>query len=163
MDIQLKAGSPAASDVAADLRALADLAEGDGFIAAVLHGVFERSIFPEHSAAYSIEGGMIVREVPAILAETIRRIKPLATGPVAKTYSDGFHESRIGLRALALRLTARRNDVCERIVTGVTQVTEEVPDPEYLAAAPMVSVTREVEQVEWRCEPILAHAEKSGQ
>lgn len=55
---------------------------------------------------------------------------------------------------VALELTASRERVCERVVTGTTIVTE--PDPEALAAVP--TVTREVETFEWRCAPLLAEA-----
>ncbi len=48
-----------------------------------------------------------------------------------------------------------RAKVCERVVTGTREVTEEVPDPD----APKVTVTRVVEDVEWRCSSILAAGE----
>jgi hypothetical protein len=49
-----------------------------------------------------------------------------------------------------------REQVCERVVTGVKTVTETVPDPEALAAVPTVEVTHEVETVDWVCKPLLA-------
>lgn len=55
-----------------------------------------------------------------------------------------------------LRLTAYRDAVCERVVTGTEDVTDWVKDPEKLAAVPLVEVTRPVETVEWRCRPVLA-------
>jgi hypothetical protein len=80
-------------------------------------------------------------------------------GPVSKQYdSDGSYDFRAegALAGLNLRVYAPRGEVCERIVTGVETVTETVPDPEALAAVPTVEVTREVEQIEWRCHPLLA-------
>lgn len=56
------------------------------------------------------------------------------------------------LAGLHLYASVERDEVCERIVTGTRQVTEEVPDP----AAPKITVTRTVEDVEWRCMPLLA-------
>lgn len=55
-----------------------------------------------------------------------------------------------------VEMLANRDEVCERVVTGVETVTEQVPDPELLAAVPTVEVTREVETVEWVCRPLLA-------
>ncbi len=55
-----------------------------------------------------------------------------------------------------LHVYVAREEICERIVTGTREVTEEVPDPEYVANAPIVQVTKTVEDVEWRCHPILA-------
>jgi hypothetical protein len=62
------------------------------------------------------------------------------------------------LAGLKVQLTAAREDVCERIVTGTREVTEMVKDPVLLAAIPLVPVTREVEEVEWRCRPVTAPA-----
>lgn len=57
---------------------------------------------------------------------------------------------------VSLHVFVEREEICERIVTGTRKVTEEVPDPEALAAVPKVTVTKTVEDVEWRCHPILA-------
>lgn len=51
-----------------------------------------------------------------------------------------------------IKAIADRDEVCERVVTGTREVTEEVADP----AAPKVTVTRTVEDVEWRCGSILS-------
>lgn len=50
-----------------------------------------------------------------------------------------------------------RDQICERVVTGTREVTEQVPDPDALAAVPLVEVTRTVEDVEWRCGSLLAN------
>lgn len=155
------AGSPDAALVAEDLRALADLVEndGDGFLAALIRQLFAKSaVWPLHSVAYDDRDDS-GREV---MAETIRRFKAIATAPVRKEYEDGgdgYFNATIPLRALRIKLTDLRARVCERVVTGTTTVTEEIPDPEYVAAAPKVAVTRTVESVEWKCVPILADAE----
>jgi hypothetical protein len=60
------------------------------------------------------------------------------------------------LHGLRLALTAYRNDVCERVVTGTREVTKTVKDPEALAAVPEVEVTETVENVEWICGSLLA-------
>lgn len=55
-------------------------------------------------------------------------------------------------------LQTYREQVCEKVVTGVETVTEEVPDPEALAAVPTITQTREVETFRWECKPLLAAA-----
>lgn len=56
---------------------------------------------------------------------------------------------------VALDVYAARDDVCERVVTGTREVTEEVPDPDALAKVPTTTVTKVVEDVEWKCRPLL--------
>jgi hypothetical protein len=62
------------------------------------------------------------------------------------------------LRGLHVKVLALRDEVCERVVLATREVTEEVPDPEALAAIPKVAITRTVEDVEWRCTSLLADA-----
>lgn len=62
------------------------------------------------------------------------------------------------LAGLKVTLTARRDDVCERAVTGTREVVELVRDPALLDAVPLVEVTRVVEDVEWTCGSVLAPA-----
>lgn len=57
--------------------------------------------------------------------------------------------------SITISLSAFRDAVCERVVTGTREVTEEVPDPEKLAEVPVVTVTRTVEDVVWECGPLL--------
>lgn len=166
MNIQPITGSPAPADVAADLRALADLVESDsgGFVAAMIRDVFKHDVWPAHAAAFKYDAvnSKIVRDRPAIMAEAIRRFKTIAIAPVTKVYSDrgdGYFDALIPLRALPLTLTDERAEICERVVTHVETVTDHIPDPEYIAAAPTVPVERAVEHVEWKCAPILARTE----
>lgn len=56
---------------------------------------------------------------------------------------------------VSLYVYADRAAICERIVLGTREVTKEVPDATALAAVPKVTVTETVEDVEWRCAPIL--------
>lgn len=58
--------------------------------------------------------------------------------------------------AVRLSLATSREEVCERVVVGTEQVTKTVPDPELLAKVPEIEVTETIEQVEWRCRPLLA-------
>lgn len=73
----------------------------------------------------------------------------------ARPDGDRFAISRV-FGSIALTVTADRDEVCERIVVGTREVTEEVPDPEAVAALPKVSVTKVVEDVRWECRSILA-------
>lgn len=57
---------------------------------------------------------------------------------------------------IAVAVQADREQVCTKVVTGTREVTEEVPDPEALAAVPKVTVTKTVEDVIWECRPLLA-------
>ena len=60
------------------------------------------------------------------------------------------------LAGLSVQLTAFRDTVCRRVVTGTREVTETVKDPAKLAEVPEVEVTRVIEEVAWECGPLLA-------
>lgn len=62
------------------------------------------------------------------------------------------------LRGYRLKVIANRDEVCEKVVLGHDVITETVPDPDYMAAAPMVERETVKEIVEWRCNSILAGA-----
>jgi hypothetical protein len=75
--------------------------------------------------------------------------------PVKDFDSDQFARLLIPFGPTSIEVFANRSQICERVVTGVTQVTETVPDPELVKAVPLVEVTREIEDVEWVCTPLL--------
>jgi len=83
---------------------------------------------------------------------------------VAKDYvSDKYAYLNIMFSpVVGIKVAAGRDEVCERVVTGSTEVVKEVPDPELLAAVPKVIVTEVVETFEWKCRPLLADAESAG-
>jgi len=62
-----------------------------------------------------------------------------------------FGQSTGNTGKVTIAVRVDRDEICERIVTGTHTVTHEVPDPD----APKVTVTEVVEDVEWRCRPIL--------
>jgi hypothetical protein len=76
--------------------------------------------------------------------------------PVTKKVTDQWHNLILDFDGIRAKVLAYRNEVCERVVTGVETVTKTVPDPEALAAVPTIEVTEQVEQIEWRCRPLLA-------
>lgn len=75
---------------------------------------------------------------------------------VTKDIDDKWHNLYLDFDGAKAHVLAYRNEVCERVVTGVETVTKTVPDPEALAAVPTVEVTEQVETVEWVCRPLLA-------
>lgn len=75
---------------------------------------------------------------------------------VSKHQDDDWAGVDLAFGRVKLHVYVAREEICERIVTGTHKVTEEVPDPEKLAAVPKVSQTRTEEIIEWRCHPILA-------
>lgn len=145
--------APDPANVAADLRSLADAVEDNPFLAALIAHTFGSSMFPLYAAAEEERNNL--RE---LMAETIRQLQPLASGPVKKRYGDKWFYATVPMRAIELQLAEEREQVCTRVVTGVETVTEEIPDPEYIAAAPKITQTREVEVVEWKCEPLMKAA-----
>lgn len=69
---------------------------------------------------------------------------------------DGTYIVWRAFDGVALYAQAERDEVCERIVVGTREVKDLVPDPERVAAVPLVEVTKTIEDVEWRCGSILA-------
>lgn len=83
-------------------------------------------------------------------------------GVVTKHQSEDWAGSDIRFGPISLHVYAGRGEVCERIVLGTHEETQEVPDPELLAQVPLVTRTVTVEDVEWRCSPLLADEEPAG-
>lgn len=149
--------APDSAAVAADLRTLAGVIEDNPVLASLIKQAFDGSLFPIYAAAEEH------RDAPReLLVDAVRQLKPIATGPIEKRYIDKWFEANIPLQAITLRLTEHRDAVCTRVVTGTETVTEEIPDPAYIAAAPKITQTREVEKVEWKCEPLMAPSPAAG-
>lgn len=85
-----------------------------------------------------------------------------AGGKVTKGVRDRYFDLFIHFGPVKAQFIADRGEVCERVVTGTREVTEEVPDPEALAAVPKVAVTKTVEDVEWVCRPLLGDDTTTG-
>lgn len=80
-------------------------------------------------------------------------------GELEKHVSDGgeygdYFDLVGAIDGLKIELTAYRDAVCERIVTGTREVTKTVPDP--AIKVPTVEVTETVEDVRWVCRPVMA-------
>lgn len=89
----------------------------------------------------------------AIAAFTRAALRSGAT--VDKSMSDKWGGVVARFGSVGVEVFAEREEVCERVVVGTREVTKEVPDPAALAAMPRVTVTETVEDVEWKCRPLL--------
>jgi len=78
-----------------------------------------------------------------------------AMGNADKSIDGDHFELRRRFGVITLVASARRDEVCERVVVGTREVTRRAPDPHALAALPVVTVTEIVEDVEWVCPPSL--------
>lgn len=77
-------------------------------------------------------------------------------GHKTKEARDAYFDVEVMLHGLSVQITANRDAVCERVVTGTRVLYRDVPDPEALAAVPTTTVTETVEDVRWDCRPLLA-------
>jgi len=110
-----------------------------------------RAGIPRHCLPiYLVSGPQ--REDLAVIAKAMG-----SASKVVDPDGDRFYVTR-RFGAITLAASASRDEVCERVVVGTKEVTREVPDPAALAAVPKVSVTEVIEQVEWRCSPLLKPA-----
>lgn len=103
--------------------------------------------------------GRSTDEIKSDLAAWARALSHLRPG---KSYEDGWASLTAYFEDVELFVYTNRENVCERVVRGTRQVTETVKDPDMLAAVPEVEVTREVEDVEWICRPLLADEQASA-
>lgn len=82
--------------------------------------------------------------------------------PGEKTKEESYQPDKFELngriRGVRVCVLVNRAEVCERVVVGTREVVETVPDPELLAAVPIVEVTKTVEDVRWECKAILPGA-----
>jgi hypothetical protein len=81
-------------------------------------------------------------------------------GPVTKGVRDSAFDLDGEIGPIRVAMILSRDAVCTRVVRKVREVTEEVPDPEALAAVPTVTVTKTVEDIEWVCEPLMRSREE---
>jgi hypothetical protein len=125
----------------AGLRMLADILEADATLPLPVHG---RGL----PISWSFWGDDTAKTEMARVARAL-------PGPKTKDYRDTYFYLSVQLSGLNVQLTAMRAAVCERVVTGVREVTVTEPDPN----APTVTRVDTVEDVEWRCSPLLADLE----
>ena len=133
----------AAREQAAGLRALADMVEQNPEIIEVVHRLY-------------LGTHVFAEDGPQAKLGTFARIAARYATKVEKDFSTSYASVTAYFGGVKVSVQTDRNEVCKRGVTGTETVTKKVPDPEKLAAVPTVEVTEEVEQVEWRCRPLLA-------
>ena len=132
--------------MAAGLHMLADAIENNPELAdALQYGLTYSGIYAHPS-----------QEDTAAALGRLARIGKAAGATVSKAIDDKRHDLVLMFGAVRVEVLASRDQVCDRVVVGTKTVTEEVPDPEALAAVPTVTQTREVEEIKWVCRPLLA-------
>lgn len=131
---------------AAGLRLLADMIEQNPEIARNFEHHFDFSGLFVHA---------VTDDIPAEMA-AFGRIARRYGAKTEKSVSAEMFNLVCDFGALKLKFLANRNEVCELVVTGTREVSEEVPDPEALAAVPTTTVTRTEDVTEWVCKPLLA-------
>lgn len=138
--------SPTRSEFITGLRALADLLEAHDDLP-----------LPYEGAAVPINWHFLSGpNQRANLAAFVRTVG----GSFDKQTFDSYFGVTGSIEGLKVSGTAYRDVVCTRIVTGTREVTEQVPDPDALAAVPTTTVTRTEDVVDWVCEPLLADREQ---
>lgn len=141
-----------AREIAESLRDLADLVLRSPTVASVLQFALRNLLVP-------LNGDEENRDTFAAVAKDAASFGAKVKKGVSR--NDAYFELHVTLNRVHFKMYADRDKICERVVTGTREVTEEVPDPEALAAVPKVTVTKTVEDVEWVCRPLLAE-ETSG-
>jgi len=132
-----------ADDMAAGFRALANMFQAHPEVAAISRYSFDEILtFPRNSDE---------------LRAYVRAAKKHGA-TITKDVGSTYFYARLAWGPVGIKASAAREEVCERVVTGVETVTKTVPDPAALAAVPQVEVTEQVETVEWICRPLLADA-----
>ena len=106
-----------------------------------------------------VRSGGVKLYVWATTGEDLGRLG-LALGHAEKDADDYYYNvTRDFGPLIGLQVTARRENVCEKVVVGVEEVEVEERDPELVAAAlasiPVQRVTKTVEKTEWLCPPSL--------
>jgi len=134
---------------AAGLRALADMIE--------VHPELAHNF--SHTFGYSGINAHPQREDVAAELADIARIALRSGAKVTKDISEKFHNLVLDFGAVKVDVLAYREQVCERVVVGTREITEEIPDPDQLAAVPTVTQTRTEDIVKWRCTPLLSRSD----
>lgn len=129
-----------ATEYADGLRALADMIEDNPELVPIFKFSLGEIREPVHD-----------REELATFARAAAR-----TGKVSKNFSSKYASVSIAFGPVTLAAYIEREQVCDRVVVGTEMVVETGPDPEAVAALPVVEREVEREIVEWRCRPLLA-------
>ena len=134
------------AEYVAGLRQLADMLEQDDGLPLPTTDKIEWYVF----GSGELTGGQKLAgdAQKALAADIVRRIP----GEHRKWETGDLFRFTGSVRALRTEVIVDRAAVCRRVVKGTREVVQKVPAPD----APMLEVTRTVEDVEWVCEPLLA-------
>lgn len=128
------------ADVAAGLRAYADLLDND----------------PSVPISANLSLGLFVHAGEDVDEKQVTRqlLRTLGGGHWDKGAYDNYLIFRGWLHGVPVDVWVSRQAVCERVVTGTREVTELLPVGE--DTRPVQPITRTVEDVQWICSPLLA-------
>jgi hypothetical protein len=135
-----------AAEQAAGLRKLADMIEQNPELASNFD-------FSLNTAGIGVH---LRSEDKAAEMARISRIARRYGATSTKGITENFHNMILDFGGAKAEVIAYRKEVCDLVVVGTREVTEEVPDPEALKAVPMVIVTRTEDVTKWECKPLLA-------
>lgn len=103
------------------------------------------------------DDAVVIRDYSTTSRDDLARVARALGGHWDKVdFGPLFKLRREVADGVIVELTASREDVCERVVTGTREVEIEEPDPAAVEALPKIKRTTLVEDVEWRCAPLLA-------
>lgn len=132
----------------AGIRELADWLEANPAIP------IPHSLTGDSEYAYELIHAAHGDDQKAVLAACARAIPGKVTKKVLSADQSLFNLTGRLPGGIVIKVLADRDDVCERVVVGTREVTEQVPDPSI--EVPTITVTKTVEDVEWRCSPVLS-------
>jgi hypothetical protein len=112
----------------------------------------EPYVHPDGMLHFTCGGGPGTRETLAALR------RALGGKWTKDARDDGYIEIKGEWHGRRVLLSASREAVCRKVVTGTREVTEIVKDPAKLAEVPEIEVTRTEDIIEWVCEPVTAPA-----
>lgn len=127
-------------DYTAGLRMLADLLDENPNLKLPYHGS-TASILVIATRDSKNQGAAWARALP---------------GRVEKNVHDEVLDLNGQISGLKITVILNRDEVCTKVVVGTREVTETVPDPELVAAVPLVKRTVTKEIVEYHCGSLLA-------
>jgi len=139
--------SSVADRVATDIELFAAFVRANPDVAERMHG--------ETFRIYFLPGRDTVTKIVDI-ARRARRAGAAMTKDISGDYASAM--LTFG-STITLQVYTQRDAVCERVVVGTRTKTVQEPDPDAVAALPMVTREVIIEDVEWQCTPLLAAAE----
>ena len=100
----------------------------------------------------------------ALITADVQKFARLALllGNADKGVEGSFYNVSRQFGLIKFEVTSLRDWVCTKTVVGTEEVTTMAPDPELVAALPLVEQVKVVEKVEWVCPPSLHELAKES-